>query len=72
MNKDIYPFVAKLIEDYERGLINSIASDPKDSNAKALFASPLQAMESSLIVADGICYICIRNKKNRRRKTNRS
>ena len=44
MNKDIYPFVAQLIEDYERDLINSIASDPKDSNAKALFASPLQAM----------------------------
>lgn len=52
MNKDIYPFVAELIEAYERGLIGSISSDPKESNAKALFSSPLRAMESSLMVAE--------------------
>ena len=52
MNNNIYPFVSELIEAYERGLINTISSDPKESNAKALFSSPLRAMESSLIVAE--------------------
>ena len=69
MNKDIYPFVAELIEAYERGLINSIASDPKDSNAKALFASPLQAMETSLIVAEtGFATSIFESKKSEEEK----
>ena len=44
MNNNIYPFVSELLEAYERGLINTISSDPKESNAKALFSSPLRAM----------------------------